>query len=127
MKKALAVIALLGVLAQVLSVPFLAFRLEYLRAEIALTKCENIDKPQLQCAGSCYISSELSTAFDQDQHGPAAAATQSSTLPPFSTPPQIDWQLKPLIDDESVPQFELLSWTPTIFSKSHWHPPRDFS
>lgn len=125
MKKALAIIALFGVLAQVLSVPFLAFRLEYQRAEIALAKCENIDKPQLQCAGSCYISSQLSMAFDQDQQqGPAAEATQSSLLPPFSTPPEFNWQLKLLVDNESVPRFELLTWTPRIFSDSPWHPPR---
>lgn len=124
-KNALAIIALLGILAQVLTVPFLAFRLESQRATIALTKCENLDKPQLQCAGSCYISDQLGAAFDQDQsQGPSAEATQVTSLPPFSTPPQLNWQLSQLHEDESVPNFELSLLMPRIFTHLSWDPPR---
>ncbi|MEZ4805819.1 MAG: hypothetical protein R2852_10130 [Bacteroidia bacterium] len=31
----------------------------FMRSEIVLTKCENIDKPELECNGKCYLNKQL--------------------------------------------------------------------
>ena len=124
-KQSLVILALIGLMAQVLTVPFLAFQLESQRSVIALTQCENIDKPQLQCAGSCYISTQLGEAFEQNQQQtPANEASPTVSLPPFSTPPQLDWQLKPLVAEDQMTCFGQALWATRLMDLSIWHPPR---
>ena len=123
-KQLVVLITVCGLLAQVLSIPFMAFRLESQRATIALTKCENLDQPQLQCAGSCYISQQLAGALEQDHtQGTSTEANPSVSLPPFLTPPDITWQLVPPGSENLSSCFGDVSWKLRAYTASIWQPP----
>ena len=122
--KLVVIIVVCGLLAQVLSIPFLAFKLESQRPSIALTKCENLDQPQLQCAGSCYISQQLAVEFEQGHNkGTSTEANPVISLPPFSTPPEDAWQLNLLGAENSTSCFSMTSWKLRAYTASIWQPP----
>lgn len=48
---------------------------------IAETRCENRDKPEMQCNGQCYLSKQLKKAGEKET--PAPDFRQLKELPPF--------------------------------------------
>ena len=51
------------------------------RAYIASTLCINMDKPQLECNGKCYLSKKLEKARDQEKQ--AEGFTEKTELLPY--------------------------------------------
>ncbi|MEL6969686.1 MAG: hypothetical protein AAFZ63_14335 [Bacteroidota bacterium] len=123
--KLVVTIAVCGILAQVLSIPFVAFKLISQRDTVALANCINFDQPQLHCAGSCYISQQLAVEFEQDRNqGTSTEANPGISLPPFSTPPETTWQLIPLGTENLTSCFRISSWKLRAYTASIWQPPR---
>lgn len=48
---------------------------------IAETRCENRDKPEMQCNGKCYLSKQLKKAAEKEAHLPDFRLMKE--LPPF--------------------------------------------
>jgi hypothetical protein len=110
---------------QVLTVPFLAFQLESKREEVAVPMCVNRDAPELACFGSCYISQQLTEAFEhQQQPGTTPEAGGLWQVPFFAIPSQEDWQLRALSVSTPAVTFSDDHWQERQYVHPQWHPPR---
>ncbi len=112
-------------MAQVLTVPFLAFQLESQREEVAVPMCVNKDAPELACFGSCFISQQLTEAFEQQQQpGATPEAASLWQIPPFSTPVQEHWLLNVPAMFTPVVVSSDDDWQERQYVHPQWHPPR---
>lgn len=93
-------------------------------AYIATTQCENIDKPELECNGKCYLKKNLSAGPDAPKESkvPAPNFKKGADMPAF-----IPDQLVQLIPDIPVEHRVLIQAEPAcqveVLAAEIFHPP----
>ncbi len=124
MKILLTYILLIAVLIQPISKLGLLVSFKIRQAEIAAKLCENLNKPELDCAGSCYLKKQLKKLEEQEKQLPQNLKEKEIVLycdnffPSFQFPTFIE-----VIFVEKTYNNFYLTMKPISYHSDVFHPP----
>ncbi len=105
MKILLTYILLIAVLIQPISKLGLLVSFKIRQAEITAKLCENLNKPELDCAGSCYLKKQLKKVEEQEKQ-----------LPQNLKEKEIVWYC-----DNLFPSFQFPTFIETVFVEKNYN------
>lgn len=88
---------------------------------IAETRCENRDKPEMQCNGHCYLAKQLKKAAEKE--APAPDFRNLKELPPFLAAETLTTRHEMPVYLSNTPALPVSYGLPNVFSGSVFHPP----
>lgn len=88
--------------------------------------CENIDKPEMECDGKCYLSKELAKEAGTDNNNPFKSKTAKTEIPQVIISENIeDYSFLAVTDTTSYNGFSYFSNLNTsLFTSKIHHPPQ---
>ncbi|MEM8524478.1 MAG: hypothetical protein AAGG68_07530 [Bacteroidota bacterium] len=126
MNRIISIFLLFALLTQVFSLSMLYGVYHFQQDFITDKYCENIEQPQLMCAGSCFIGdmAQLLDANTEDQ-STSASSIQLPSLAPFIL--QLAPSIKTVTFTSSTANFGETLPIHRLLATSIFHPPQDIS
>ncbi|MBB6680626.1 hypothetical protein H4O20_04150 [Aequorivita sp. 609] len=88
--------------------------------------CENIDKPELECDGKCYLSKELAKEAGADDKNPLNSKTSKTEIPQVIISENVnEYEFVLQADHTSIEEIGYLpNLNSLLLTSSIYHPPQ---